>query len=298
MIHQSDITLHNPLVGAILIISVIIISLILQFVGGRLFTSDDFEKMQNVGGIYMSAIGTLYSVILGMILVDAADDFSNAKKNLQIEASSLVKVYAASLQMPERYIKDISESILRYTDNVIYDELREMSEIEIKEETKSLFVKIWVAIKDIEPETENQKALYPVILEAFEDATDSRIERITYSKYTVTWIEWLCLIVGGALNIAFTMFFSIKNRTAHTIMTVMISLMVTINLYAVYVLSEPFSGFINMPTERFHYLRGYIKERSDSERLRIPSQRTESETNYPPLPEPPHHSSPTSSQNQ
>ncbi len=275
----SDFSLHNPWIGALVIISVVSVSVIIQLISNKWFTNDHFEKMQNVGGIYMSAVGTLYSVVLGLLLVDASDDFSNAKRYVEQESNALVKVYAESLRMPERYIPQIALSMDKYVDHVVSDEWSKMPGRDIKEETKSLFIQIWYTIYAIEPETENQKAIYPLILEAYEDALENRIERITYSNYTLTWIEWLCLMSGGVITIAFTLFFKIGNRVAHAIMTGMVSFMVSINLYAVYMLSEPFNGYVQLPIERFKFLNNYIKETSESRGIILPDSKTE----------PPHH---------
>ena len=260
-INISNISLINPSIGAILITSTVSMAVYIQLISNKWFSNDDFEKMQNVGGIYMSAVGTLYSVVLGMILVNASGDFSDARRCVEQESSALVKLYYSSIEMPERYRSEIVSSISKYVDYVLTYEWDRMSEKEINESTTSLLTKIWYSIKNIEPETENQKAIYPLLLQSYEDALDNRIIRITYSNYSITGIEWFCLISGGIVIIFFSLFFSIRNKIAHAAMTGMVAFMVSINLYAVYMLSEPFNGFMYIPKERFLYLVELIKEK-------------------------------------
>ena len=95
-----------PLIGELVIVSVVSISVTVQLLSG-----DDFNNMQNVGGIYMSAGGTLFSVALGMILVNAPDEFSDAKKHINKESEGLLKVHAYVLQIPQRYRTDVATSI-------------------------------------------------------------------------------------------------------------------------------------------------------------------------------------------
>jgi len=78
----SDFSLHNPWIGAIIIVVIVVLSVVIQLISNKWFSNDHFDNMQNVSGIYMSAVGTLYSVVLGLLLVDASDDFSNAKRYL------------------------------------------------------------------------------------------------------------------------------------------------------------------------------------------------------------------------
>ena len=100
-----------PLIGELVIVSVVSISVTVQLLSNKWFSGDDFNNMQNVGGIYMSAGGTLFSVALGMILVNAPDEFSDAKKHINKESEGLLKVHAYVLQIPQRYRTDVATSI-------------------------------------------------------------------------------------------------------------------------------------------------------------------------------------------
>jgi len=53
---MSDISLLNPWIGAIVIISVVLISVIIQMISNRWFSDEDFDNIHNVGGIFMSAV--------------------------------------------------------------------------------------------------------------------------------------------------------------------------------------------------------------------------------------------------
>ena len=53
---MSDISLLNPWIGAIVIISVVLISAIIQMISNRWFSDEDFDNIHNVGGIFMSAV--------------------------------------------------------------------------------------------------------------------------------------------------------------------------------------------------------------------------------------------------
>ena len=261
----NNLSLLNPWIGTIAIIVVVLISVIIQLISNRWFSDDDFDRIQNVGGIYMTAVGTLYSVVLGMMLVDASDDFSNARKCIEKESSALIKAYAISSEMPDGYRSKMVLSISEYTNYITTFEWNKMPHNEIREETRSMITKIWYSIKNVEPETEYQKALYPLLLQSYDDVLENRNGMMSYSNYTLTWIEWFCLSAGGALMIVFTLFFSVRNKVAHAVMTGMVAFMVSINLYAVYILSNPYSGFMEIPTENLKVLSAYIKEAKDRE---------------------------------
>jgi hypothetical protein len=288
----SNLSLQNPWIGALIVVAVVIISVVIQLISNRWFNNDDFEKMQNVGGIYMSAVGTLYSVVLGMILANASEDFSDAKKCIEKESEGLLKVHAYSLQLPERYRREVAVSIKEYIDHIInYDSIN-IPDKETRRASRPLFLKIRSAVAKIEPETNKQNIIYQQLLEEFDKAGEGRRERFAFSSNNLTWVEWLCLITGGVITIVFSFLFYVKNKFMHALMTGMVSLMVSLDLYAVYMLTEPFTSSMRIPTQILHDLRIFIDE---TEKTMNPSQQTEPDTIHPPLPAPPHHSSPSSS---
>lgn len=256
----SSFSLLNPWIGSLLIISIVSVSVAIQLLSNRWFSEEDFEKIQNVGSIYMSAVGTLYSVILGMTLVDASGNFSSAKECIVKESEGLVKTHAYSLQMPEMYREEVSTSISNYIEHLINYESMHAPNKETRKNSRPLFVRIRHAVEAIEPETDKQKIIYQQMLAEFEKASEGRMERYSFSNNNITSVEWICLVVGGTISIIFSLFFYIKNRLMHAFMTGMISLMLSLNLYAVYMLSEPFTIFMKIPTDILQDLHDYIDE--------------------------------------
>lgn len=261
-ITSSAFTLYNPLIGALLIIAVVAVAIAIQLKSDNWFSADDFDRMQNVGGIYMSLVGTLYSVILGMIMVDASGNFSDAKKYVEEESKAMLSMYFAAQQMPQENIIAIRSSIKNYVEYMLSTELQDMHDVESFKNSKALYNKVWDSVRAIEPVTENQKTIYEILMDDLRNGQDNRRSRIAFSNFVISWIEWVCLISGGIINIAFSFFFNIGNKRAHTLMTGMVTFMVSINLYAIYMLSNPYSGYLEIPKDGFTFVSEAIKANS------------------------------------
>ena len=108
------------------------------------------------------------------------------------------------------------------------------------------------------------------MLEEFDKAGEGRRERFAFSSNNITWVEWLCLITGGIITIVFSFLFYVKNKFIHALMTGMVSLMVSLDLYAVYMLTEPFTSSMRIPTEILQDLSIIIDdmEKNDHSRLK------------------------------
>ena len=252
------IDISNPYVGFLMIGLVVALSITVQLLTDKLFPLEQFEAIHQVGSVYMSAVGTLYSVVLGMILVSASEKFTDAKRYVTQEADSLLQVYLGADQMPVSDRAAIKRAIKHYVNGVITDEWDLLSQGKSHENTKVLFKNIWDTIRSIEPITENQKTIYQSMISSFISAGEGRRERVNFSNYRITKIEWYTMIAGGIVNVIFTFFFSVKSRIAQTLMTGLVTFMVSINLYAVFLLGDPFSGTREVPIDQFTFLQRYM----------------------------------------
>ena len=97
-------------------------------------------------------------------------------------------------------------------------------------------------VKKIEPITENEKGLFPVLLQEVVSICKYRVARIDQSLYGIPIMKWIMLIVGGVMTIIFTYFFTIENQKLQSLMTGMYTLMIAMNLYMVLMFTQPYSG--------------------------------------------------------
>lgn len=260
------IELADPWIGCIVIGAVIIASISVQYLTNKLVDIDKFEAVHDVGGIYMSTVGTLYSVVLGMILVNASEDFSFARLAVGNEVEALLKVYTASDELPTAIRTRVKTTISHYVDGVLDQELNLLSKGMPIGDTRLLFKDIWFGLREFEPKTENQKIIFEAMVNSYTSAEEARRVRVNFSSYKITDIEWVILIAGGFVNIAFTFFFSLRNVLVQSIMTGMVAFMVSINLYAVFLLGNPFSGTREIPVDQFLFLKSYMSEGRDLHR--------------------------------
>lgn len=260
------IELDDPWIGCLAIGVVIIASISVQYLTNKLVDIEKFEAVHDVGGIYMSAVGTLYSVVLGMTLVNASEDFSFARQTVGNEVEALLKIYTASDEFPTAIRARVKTTISRYVDEVVDVEWNLLSKGMPMSDTRLLFKDIWFSLRKFEPKTENQKIIFEATVNAYTSAEEARRIRVNFSNYKITDIEWVILIAGGFVNIAFTFFFSLRNILVQSIMTGMVAFMVSINLYAIFLLGNPFSGTKEIPIDQFLFLKTYMSEGRDLHR--------------------------------
>lgn len=228
-------------VGAPLILVCSVLFAICHLAMSRRLGPERIRQCHEVGGYYLAIVGGFYAVLLGLIVYSAMDKFSAAESTVENEARSLLGVYTLASQFGDEG-RAIRENLANYTNEVIVNEWRLMEENKVSLVARKLFLDTIERIKKIEPVTENQKALYPVMVSEIINLWDSRRDRTKVSNYGLPGAEWTVLILGAAITLFFTLFFTIESKSIHLFMSSMIALLIFSSLYLVLLFGAPFSG--------------------------------------------------------
>lgn len=237
-------------VGVPAIIMTTILILYAQALVKRYVGNETIRKCHEVGGFYLSMVGTFYAVLLGLIVIDAMTKFQQAEKIVSIEASSLVKIYINADRFPEQQekLEKIIEEYIKETTEVEFP-LMEKGEISTK--ARDLAFSMLQVVKFIEPVTENQKAIYPDILNLISDFLDSRRDRTSSNNFGEPAVEWIILLIGAIITTVFTFFFTMESDAIHLIMRGMATLIILMSLYLILLFGSPFSGDLKVSSEPF-----------------------------------------------
>lgn len=258
---QINLNLDYYLYGIPAILLVVAILLYAQVLLRRRLGAETIRKCHEVGGYYLSLVGTFYAVLLGLVVVDAMNKFQHAELTVDKEATALLKIFSSSERFPESH-QTIAELVRNYTDEVLHREIPRMAYGEISETARKTGFRLLKTIKAIEPATENQKAIYPILLSEVSDFWDARRERLSSTNFGEPAIEWIMLILGALITIIFTFFFTIESHGIHLLMRGMASMIIFMGLYLTFLFSSPFSGDLRVSTAPFQWIEAYAKSES------------------------------------
>jgi hypothetical protein len=225
----------------IFLIAVILFQIFLR----RMVGKNTLRECHEVGGYYLSLVGGLYGVLIGLIVVDSLTKFESASVTVDSESRSLIAIHTLASLFPEQKLS-IQTNVKEYLDEVIDAEWALMERDKSSPLAAEKIFSIAKSILKVEPQTENQKATYPVMLSEMVSMWESRRHRIRKSEFGIPYVEWAVLIIGGIITIIFTCFFFIESHTIHLLMTAMISLLISMSLYLILLFGEPFSGDVKV----------------------------------------------------
>jgi len=239
------------LMGGVLVLVAVVIA-----TGGLLLTRKYFDPHRlrsnhEVGGYLIAIVGTLYSVLLGLIVVDAMGKFQSARDVTEREANCLANVYILSGRLPAATRTAIRKDCLDYANAVVEVEWADMQNAQECPNARRLAVKMQETLMEFEPTTENQKGLYPQLIADTSELWKCRRERINIATNGTPIVEWITLVVGAFITIFFTYFFDVGETKVQVVMTAMVATLISLNLYLVLVFGYPFTGDMRLSPQSF-----------------------------------------------
>ncbi len=212
---------------------------------------DKLKSCHEVGGYLLSVVGTMYAVLLGLIVVDAMTKFQTARSLVEQEANSVADVFLLANSFGEPKCTKVRVLCNRYVQEILEVEWPAMREGKISIEARKAAVALMKEVVSFEPVTENQKAIYPVAIQEACEVWDFRRARTNMAQHGIPNVEWAVIIIGACVTIIFTYFFGLESAGAQLAMTGMVSLLISLNMYLVLLFGSPFSGDLTVGPDAF-----------------------------------------------
>ncbi len=236
----------------------------------RILHARDLISSHDVGGYLLSVVGTMYAVILGLIVVDAMGKFHEARLKTEQEANSLADIILLGDQMPSGERDQVRKLALDYVDLVVRVEWPTMDHGRHTPEARRAAIDLVDAVCRFQPSSEKERTIYEAQLAAACEFWNCRRSRIVTASHGVAALEWVVLILGGVITVAFTYFFKLEHLNIQVVMTAMVSTIIALNLFLVLMFGYPYSGDLKIPSDIFNAVVSVIEhqDRRPSQGLR------------------------------
>ncbi len=207
--------------------------------------------VHEISGQYLSIVGTMYAVLLGLIVVDAMSRFQHAVTTVEDEANSLSELIYLAGRMPQTLRNEVRTRATDYAQVVIEREWPVMAHGHHLPEARQSAIDLMRIVRDWEPATESEKAIYAAAVPAASTFWSARRERIIACMRGVPRLEWCVVILGGVVTIGLTYVFVFENLTVQITLTAMVALLIALNIFLVLMFGYPFSGDLSVSPESF-----------------------------------------------
>ncbi|MBS1956363.1 MAG: DUF4239 domain-containing protein [Cyanobacteria bacterium SZAS-4] len=217
----------------------------------HLVDNQKLKDCHDVGGQFLAVVGTMYAVLLGLVVVDAMSHFQEASVSVEQEANSLADIFLLAERLPRDRRDKIQILCQQYADQVIDQEWPAMDDSRVFLPARKSAIELMKTTMDYEPVKESEKAVYPIMVQEVCQLWDNRRMRTNAATRGMPLVEWVVLIVGGIVTVVFTYFFHVESIGAQVAMTTMVTLIIGLNLFLVLLFGYPFSGDLTVSPDAF-----------------------------------------------
>ena len=210
-------------------------------------------------GQYLSIVGTLYAVLLGLIVVDAMERFQHATTLVGEESNALAELIYLAGRMPGPIKADIHRRSADYARLVIDEEWPRMADGKHLPEARRACFELMRVVRDWEPSTESEKVVYDAAVEAAAEFWNARRLRIIACQRGIPSLEWCAVILGGIVTVGLTYFLVLDDLRIQVALTAMVAVLIALNIFLILMFGYPFSGDLRVTPDSFEVVLAFIQ---------------------------------------
>jgi Protein of unknown function (DUF4239) len=200
------------------------------------------EAHTDVAGFIIAVIGVIYAVLLAFVVVFVWQDFEEGRIAAEQEANEWATFYRLAGGLPAGTSRRITTEAETYMRVVVEEEWETMSRGAASFHAQRLLDEVWQAVKEVDPRTRREEALYSEMLSRLDEISDARRKRLLASHHGVPHLLWAVLVGGAVITVGFTYFFGVKNVRAQALMTAALASIISLNLFLIRAFDYPFTG--------------------------------------------------------
>jgi Na+/proline symporter len=227
------------------------------------YSAEVLKENHEVAAIIFNAFGLFYGVMVAFVVFVTWSGYSDATKNLQLEASQALDIFHSTEGFPVPANKIIQQALRDYLASVYNDELQRMSQGDMIIYSGGAHANLRILFSQMDANSIPNRELYAESLRCLNNLAQYRRLRIFAGNNTVPPVIWLVLLVGGLFAVSYTFFFGMKNIKAQYLLTTTLTVMISSILFLIYVLDHPFTGTSRVSIEPLRQVIAQMQSSGD-----------------------------------
>lgn len=227
----------------------------------RRLRTDVLQRHNDVTGYLFSAVGILYAVLLGFVVVVVWQKYDATVDNVQGEVDAAADLYHVVDGFPAAGRVRIRHDLATYAQTVIQIEWPAMADNRDVPDTGALLLDdASYRIDNFSPTNQRGGNAQEAAIATMTRLLDARRERLIRSAPAVPWILWFALIAGALAMVAFCYIFGVENRPAQLLMTAILVGLIAMLFVVIYEFAGPFGGSVTISSDGWQYLTQRLGE--------------------------------------
>ena len=226
-------------------------ALLFLFAVTRIWPHHARKESNDFTGAVVAVIGTTYAVILAFTLSGVWNNFQQAQANEEQEANALTNVYRIATTLRDPNAQRIQELCGRYADNAVNREWPEMKNDVMPPEADDITDQLWQLAGQTQAQATPDAIAAYQLMEELRGLTQYRRLRLVQARERLPVLLWIVLIAGGIITVAAACFFGVSDFRFHMLQVLMLSLLISLVLFAIADIDRPYQGLVTVAPQGF-----------------------------------------------
>ena len=245
--------------GEILIVAVVItVCVSLHAIWQRRSKSELLRKNNDVAGFLFSAVGVIYAVVLGFVVVVVWEKYDATVANVDNEIAAVSDLYRVVGGLPDPVRSQVRAELLSYTNGMIDSEWPQMAQRMIIPKDLDLLERLAHQVNGFAPKDAGEADVQQSAMQQVERLFDARRLRLIQSAPSVPLVLWFALAAGALAMLSFAFLFGVENRGAQLVMTAILAGLVAILFIVILEFDSPFNGSVRISDDGWILLQQHL----------------------------------------
>ena len=224
----------------------------------RVIKPIDLDANQKFLDAMLSIVGTLVSILLGLLVAAALDHYRTLEQSVDTEAACVAQIYRLTLGLAPDKQKEIRQLCTSYSDTVVNDEWPAMEKGHGSNKVLLVGMQLMSAITNLNPTTNGETNLQSAMISSFQQMADARRQRLLVLHST--WAQQLMpvLLMCSGIVLAFAYLYVTRRAVLQGFLIGLVAIALGGNLGLVYLWSNPFRGDWKIVPRGFELNRQFL----------------------------------------
>lgn len=242
------------------VILVVVVAVALHAFLQRHVRARFLQRHNDVAGYIFSAVGVIYAVLLGFVVVVVWEKYDATVSNVDREIAAVSDLYRVSQGMTDPARGHVRSDLTKYADAMIHVEWPQMAQEKIVQADVDDIEDLAFTVSTYKPGNFSQSNAQVAALDQVRRLFDARRERIVQSAPSVPAVLWLALISGALAMLFFCFMFGVENHPAQLVMTAVLAALIAILFVVIDEFDSPFSGSVRISTQGWDVVRQHLPQ--------------------------------------
>lgn len=222
----------------------------------RRFKPEILRRHNDVAGYFFSAVGVLYAVVLGFVVVVVWQKYDETVANVEDEVAAVADTYHATDAFPEPARSAVRTKLNQYVDHILSVEWPALTNDKPVPESGTLLLEqTSSAVDSFTPLNARESNAQQAAMTQMSRLFDARRKRLIQAAPLVPAILWFALVIGALAMVTFCYLFGVENRSAQLVMTAILVGLMAILFAVIAEFATPFSGSVSISDDGWLYVQ-------------------------------------------